>query len=214
MSAGRALLDRVFPQLRAVSVDALTTSFRIFFIYDDQLAEEQEEECRCAGTELLADYPDAIEVFEEIFLHLPAPATIVVPGILAYLRRESPSQDEAIARGGLIQEVLLGSPVTRPYILYATNRALLGEVTPNLREVLVGWTEPTVRLSFYYDGPITDQHTATATRAAARVQSWLAEAHVNASVERIDYPNKIPSLPQDGDTRVTIYARYEPPATQ
>ena len=57
LSAGRALLDSVVQPLRAVSVDASRHRFQVFFIYDEPLTEDQEEECRCVGTELLADYP-------------------------------------------------------------------------------------------------------------------------------------------------------------
>ncbi|MFZ4099428.1 MAG: hypothetical protein ACOYKZ_03760 [Chlamydiia bacterium] len=212
LAAKTALAGVVIEQLRAVSVTATPDMIRLYFVYEGSPDEDALEDWSCAGTELHASYPSSAGGLDVVCERIPAPEPINIPGVLVYLRREDPPQQAAIARGAMIQEVLTGAPPTRPYILYATNRALLGEVTPNLRYVLVDWTEPTIRLLFYYDGPITDQDTATAARAAAFVRSWLATAQVQPVVERLDYPNKIPPLPQDGATRVAVYARYEPPA--
>ncbi|MFZ4098887.1 MAG: hypothetical protein ACOYKZ_00975 [Chlamydiia bacterium] len=210
LSAGRALLDSVVQPLRAVSVDASWHRFQVFFIYDEPLTEDQEEECRCVGTELLADYPESVEVFQEIFVHQPMPEAIVAPGVLAYLRHEEPAQEEAIASGSKIRDVLFKAPLTRPYILFAADRALLGEVTPSLRNVTVEWDGSKVHLDFYYDGSITQQEEAIANRVVGRVGSWLSGAEVSATVERLDPPQRSALRPTSGDTRLTVYARWEP----
>ncbi|MFZ4099426.1 MAG: hypothetical protein ACOYKZ_03750 [Chlamydiia bacterium] len=209
LAAETALAGVVIEQLRAVSVTADPDMIRLYFVYEGNPDEDELEEWSCAGTELHASYPSSAGGLDVVCERIPAPGPINIPGVLVYLRREDPPQQAAIVRGAMIQEVLTNAPPTRPYILYATNRALLGEVTPNLRYVLVDWTEPTIHIAFYYDGPITDQDAATAARVAGRVQSWLTGAQVNAFVERLDYPNKIPLFPQDGKTRVAVYARYE-----
>ena len=210
LNAGRALFDRVSIPIRAVSVDASEQSFRLFFVCDDVLTEDQEEECRCAGSELLAAYPESVKGFQELFIRQPMPQQIVTPGVLVYLRYEDLIQEEAISAGAKISEVLPGAPITRPYILFAANRALLGEVTPNLREVVVDWNGHKVHLDFFYDGPITKQEEAIANRVVGRVGSWLSGAEVSATVERLDPPQRSALRPTSGDTRLTVYARWEP----
>ncbi|NER08482.1 MAG: hypothetical protein F6K17_41085 [Okeania sp. SIO3C4] len=44
----------------------------------------------------------------------------------------------------------------RASVLLSLQGALLGEVTPELRGVTVGWTEDTIEAIFYYDCKITD----------------------------------------------------------
>ena len=212
LHAGRALFGSVFAQLRAVSVDTSDTSFRVYFIHDGALTEDQEEECRCAGSELLADYPDSVEGFEEIFLRSDMPERIVVPGILAYLRHEDPTQSDAIVRGGMIQEVLheVSETPAKAYLRFAANRALLGEVTPSLRRVIVDWSKSPTTLTFYYDGPITDLEKSTGSRVVAKINAWLPEAQVRSVVERLDYPERWPIFPHSGITRGAVYDRWEP----
>ena len=121
-----------------------------------------------------------------------------------------PPQEEAIAKGGMTQEGLLGATVTSGYILFAVNRGLLGEVTPNLRKVVVDLTNTPVNVVFYYEGPLTGGEYDTASRVASRINSWLPDAHFRVTAERLDYPRRIPSQPQSGITRAYAYARWEP----
>ncbi|MFZ4100270.1 MAG: hypothetical protein ACOYKZ_08115 [Chlamydiia bacterium] len=201
----------MFAQLRAVSVDASAESFRVYFISDGLLTEDEEEECRCIGSEILADFPDSVEGFEEVFIHRPMPEEILAPGILVYLRYEDPPQTEAIARGGMIQEVLHGASETeaKACLRFAAIQALLGEVTPSLRRVVVDWGETPATILFYYDGPITDLEKSIGSRVAAKINAWVPEGQARPVVERLDYPQRPPMFPGSSFTRDAIYVRWE-----
>ena len=210
LSAGRALWGSAFAQLRALSVDVSADSFRVYFISDGLLNEDQEEECHCIGTEILADFPDAVEGFEEIFVCSPEPESILAPGTLVYMRRERHPQNEAIARGARIKEVLQGASVNRPNLLFAVNQALLGEVTPSLRRVVADWSRSPTTILFYYDGPVTDLEKSIGGRVAAVIKTWLPELQVQPVVERLDYPERPPTSPDRGAARGLVYMRWEP----
>ena len=44
----------------------------------------------------------------------------------------------------------------RQRIVLSVQRALLGEVTPNLRGVAADWNDTEIRVVCYFDGPISD----------------------------------------------------------
>ena len=74
LSAQRALLGHVTPELRAVSVDVDPQSRRISarFVFDGEVNETVRDAASCAGTEILSDYPEGWDIDEQ-FIICPAP---------------------------------------------------------------------------------------------------------------------------------------------
>jgi len=89
LSAQRALLTHVTPRLRAVSVDIDPESCRIWarFIFDDEPSETVRDTAACAGTEIIADYPESWDITEE-FVACPAPTKMEHLRLLVYHRCE------------------------------------------------------------------------------------------------------------------------------
>ena len=82
--------------------------------------------------------------------------------------------------------------VYRQRIVLSVQRALLGEITPNLRGVAADWNNTEIRVVCYYHGPILDEdregmscvHTEVAT-------DFIDIAPVHFALERLDVPTKL-----------------------
>lgn len=68
LSAQRALLGHVTPQLRAVSVelDRECRRLTVRFVFDGEPSESVRDAASCAGTEMIADRPDGWTIDEQI----------------------------------------------------------------------------------------------------------------------------------------------------
>ena len=89
LSAQRALLGRVMPSLRAVSLDVISLQRRILirFVFDAQPHDSVRDAVGCSATEIIADYPDGWVISEEIVV-CPAPMKIDDLRLVAYRRCE------------------------------------------------------------------------------------------------------------------------------
>jgi hypothetical protein len=88
LSAQRALWGNVPSTLRSASLEVVdsTICFRCFF--DKGASEEDYELLRCAGTEVIADYPSGYTI-EEQFILLPWPNEMSHLKHLVFLRHEA-----------------------------------------------------------------------------------------------------------------------------
>lgn len=89
LSAQRALLGAVHPQLRQVSIDADETKklVSLRFEYDGKPQEEAQKSCSCAATEVIADFSAPWNFFEE-HVSAPIPFKLVPLRYVVYLRAE------------------------------------------------------------------------------------------------------------------------------
>lgn len=89
LSAQTALLTHVTPHLRAVSVDIAPSQklVKIRFIFDGQPSESDRDTAYCAGTEIIAQYPEGWMIDEE-FVDCPAPRPMEHLRLLVYHRCE------------------------------------------------------------------------------------------------------------------------------
>jgi len=89
LSAQRALLDRVTPRLRAVSLDYHLGEHRVWvrFIFDGEPGGVVRDAAGCAGSEILSDLPDGWDISEE-FIVCPAPDRMQHRRLLVYHRCE------------------------------------------------------------------------------------------------------------------------------
>ena len=93
-------------------------------------------------------------------------------------------------------------------LLLSLQRALLCEVTPNLRMVGLEWDDQgkKVFITFYYDGEITDAELDSASCVAGEVYGDFGEdTQVIEKCVRLDYPARLPFHTQ------SVYHRKEKP---
>ncbi len=89
-------------------------------------------------------------------------------------------------------------------VLVAFQKALLGEVSRDLRAVVAVWSDTTIDFDCYFDGPIAASDVDSMARVRADVASRFPAAHRTAHhLHRIDYPFHIPK------DRIAIYSRWE-----
>ncbi len=81
------------------------------------------------------------------------------------------------------------------YALLATQRALLGEVTPNLRAVIIE-LEPknkSGKIFFYYQGEISEEVFDVASCVITEITAAFPVGYqFEEHIERLDTPSKIP----------------------
>jgi len=89
LSAQRALLGAVHPQLRQVSIDADETKklVSLRFEYDGKPKEEVQESCSCAATEVIANFSAPWDIFEE-HISVSIPFELAPLRYVVYLRAE------------------------------------------------------------------------------------------------------------------------------
>ena len=93
LSVQRALLGAVAPDLRAVSCGWAGTEITLRFVFDGEIAEANTEAAQIVGAEVIADFPAAWTIREDI-VRLDYPADLR-PGALAhwaYLRKEEAAE--------------------------------------------------------------------------------------------------------------------------
>lgn len=84
LCAQRALLTHVTPRL---DFDAKLHRIWVRFIFDGQPSESVREAASCAGTEIVADYPEGWDIIEE-FVVCPTPDKMEHRRLLVYERCE------------------------------------------------------------------------------------------------------------------------------
>jgi hypothetical protein len=95
--------------------------------------------------------------------------------------------------------------VTRLDVLFSVQRALLGEVRPNLRAVTANYDDCHVLVTLYFDGPISDGDRETTSEIETEVIAYFPSTiEVRANWIRADAPGRI------DDAGLWIFARKEP----
>jgi hypothetical protein len=87
VSLNRALWGEVSPALRAAKIKCDEKSIHLFFYYDGEISEEDNESAECVATEVIADYPKHKLEVDILRWDFPKP----IPqneGDLVYRRRE------------------------------------------------------------------------------------------------------------------------------
>ena len=83
------------------------------------------------------------------------------------------------------------------YTLLAMQRALLGEVTAELRAVFIylDTNENILHARFYYDGEVSEKRIDLWDCAITEASAALGpDCFVKSRIERVDYPQKIPAM--------------------
>jgi hypothetical protein len=89
LAVQRALLGAVPATLRAVTCDREGTEIKLQFLFDGEIGEDDRDSAQVVGTEVIADFPSAWTISEEIRrLDYPADVRPYALAHWAYLRRE------------------------------------------------------------------------------------------------------------------------------
>jgi hypothetical protein len=89
-------------------------------------------------------------------------------------------------------------------ILLSAQRALLGEVSPALRGVTLGWHDQVIRMRAYFDGPISEEDLESMTCVAAQIiADFPSPWNIDEEIVRCDAPERMEFL------QVWAYLRRE-----
>lgn len=81
----------------------------------------------------------------------------------------------------------------RHQVLVEVQQALLGEISAQVRAVIVSYGDTSIHLDFYYDGAITEEDRESASCVETELIAVFPESHiVTSSTHRRDYPEPIP----------------------
>ncbi len=189
LSVQRALLGKVVPQLREVSIEINKEKKMIglFFVYDCEVSTELHDLATAAMAEVAADFPD-YSVNKSIE-YVPYPKRVLFKGYrVVYYRNEGRLDNKLVCyentKDPLLGKALLGMLV-----------ALCNAVVPSLRAVVVD-IDPIRKkrfYSFYYDCDVDDELFNLASVAAREASSSFAfYEEEELIIKRLDYPNLIP----------------------
>lgn len=97
--------------------------------------------------------------------------------------------------------------IDRVSAILSLNRALLGEVFPQLRAAKIQWDEEKVNLFFYYDGEISEDDRESLECVATEVISDFPDHGLEVEIVRCDYPARV--LQSDAANIALVYRRKE-----
>jgi len=108
---------------------------------------------------------------------------------LGELRRTNVSDD---GQDPTVRRNTFTNAMRRADVLLSVQRALLGKITPSMRAVTAAYDDTSVKLTFYFDGPISDADEESASCAETEVMADMADpSSVSTTCKRIDRPAKI-----------------------
>ncbi len=85
------------------------------------------------------------------------------------------------------------NPDLRVRVLLSLQRALLGEVTPNLRGVTCSWDQSLIRISALFDGKVSEENRESMECVATEVMSDFPDFQVILECQRLDVPEPLSS---------------------
>ena len=194
LSVQRGLLDHIAPLLRAVTVDfdKKQSLMTLHFFYDGEVTDRLFDLASCTCVEIDPGvFPYMIN--DDFTTRLDYPAKIPIQGRLVYLRKEPTPTIYKQKSAVLFAD---SSNTLVAVLLLAMQDALLGKVTPELREVTVNTDEATKQLDFYffYDGAISKENFNLANSSIQEASIWFPGYSVNKNILRLDFPEKISPL--------------------
>jgi hypothetical protein len=216
MSANRALLGEVRPNMRKVSIEYQKEMKKlILYVYYDQPLTQDELDEDVVGvimTEIICNFPFDLE-FEEKIVILPYPETIPQQGLTVYYRHEPLSDRDMNELRQQDGKIMKGIPdinhITNADLILSTNRALHGKVQPNMRRIIVEYQKEKRKLILhvYFDKPLSQRELDQdiISSILAEMSTFLPkELKLQKDLVILPYPKKPP------ENGIYIYARYEP----
>jgi len=97
--------------------------------------------------------------------------------------------------------------VDRTNAILSLNRALWGEVFPELRAAKIQWDNEKVSLFFYCDGEISESDRDSLECVGTEVFADFPDHEVEVNIFRCDYPERIPQ--NEAPNMAFVYFRKE-----
>jgi hypothetical protein len=200
----RALLWAIVPSTRAVTVkiNEPNKTLDFCFFYDEEVTDELFDLASAAPAEITIPLG---YLLNEKIEYLDTSNPIPIHGELAYLRYEP--RFTPIIKKMNWKHLAQDSVTAKAALLLDMQEALLGKVTPSLREVNVypDMDKKKLQLAFYFDGEISKFDFDLAISIVKEGNWSFPGFDICHEIIRLDYPNKIP---WDGKMRAA-YARCE-----
>lgn len=77
------------------------------------------------------------------------------------------------------------------YLRLSLQRALLGNVTPNIRAVIAELSGKNISLLFYFEGEVDDDDELASVIETEIIADFDDDFTVDTTVQRLDYPQRI-----------------------
>jgi hypothetical protein len=186
------MLCSVRPNMREISVEFIRENKRIHvFVYFDRPPDAEDiDQVSYIETEMMSRFPEEFD-FTHCSVHLPYPKKILHRGICVYRRYEPNPEPESVNQATL---------------LVAANKAMLGRIHQNMREIDVEYNELTnkIRLLAYFDTVASDNQINDVDAIIAEMKGHFSP-HVswNKEIIILPFPARIPR-------KSAVYYRYEP----
>jgi hypothetical protein len=99
-----------------------------------------------------------------------------------------------------------------PTLRLSAQRALQGQVTPNIRKAYVRYRTGTIELLVIFDGDVSEDDRQRMEEVTSEILSDFPDIDlILASCDRIDAPERVRPEPMPGDlVFACVYARFEP----
>jgi len=196
-----ALLGEVTPSLRAATIQWSNEEVSLFFYYDGEVSEEDNESAECVATEVISDFSEC--ALEIDILRWDFPKSIPQKGERVYHRREHSSKSLFIPQTNDFADQPL-----RIRIILSTIFALINEVSRALNCVIVGSDENTILLCFYYDGVVSEEDNISIKNVCSKVSTDFPTHAIKVDLLLRNYPKKFPQV-MEGKAPKCVYLRRE-----
>ncbi|MBQ9601592.1 MAG: hypothetical protein IJR46_06225 [Neisseriaceae bacterium] len=94
---------------------------------------------------------------------------------------------------------------TRISLLLSSQRALLGEITPNIRQIFLGLVDKTIQFIVIFDGEISEDDEDNMSCVGTEIVSDFCDLFINEQFLSIPYPERY-IVPEN---HFCVYARKE-----
>jgi hypothetical protein len=192
MIATSAMRCSILPNMRCLYIEHIREKnlINLFAYFDTPLVDSQKEEIGCMVTEMSVLCGN-IEIQEETIL-LPYPEKAPDRGICVYQRYEPNPNPEKVEQST---------------IFIAANRAMLGRIHQNLREIDVVYDEPANKmtvLSYFDTNPSTNQIIDITDIISEMKRHFSEDIFWEEKTIFLPFPNPIPRK------SICVYYRHEP----
>jgi len=191
-----ALNDAVTPTLRQVWIDWDDREIVLYFIFDGKITDDMEDDAECVATEVIAYVPE-FKLVDTKYIQIDYPKEIRPFGkICAYARYEpfvhasfDTHTDFSEIKASEIEEIYK----RRMSVLLSCQQALLGSITPTMRNILVDWDEKTIWFHVIFDGPITEEMRNIVQQVEKKITFDFPppDFSIHTKCSRIDFPERI-----------------------
>ena len=196
----------IFPKLRLVSMTWDNYSSDMYFYIDGEIAEDDDESISLIGTYFGLDFPGGcFEKCTQNIIRIDYPDPVSFEGECVYARKENPPIGK-IKRGVLTEKWM----ERREKVLIALQRALIGNIFPQIRDVVTQWTDDTACIYFRVHGILSkdDQVSIEQIRQYFSMQFPKEEmVRCDVQVIRMDFPT-VPTV----NLGTLVYSRKEYPS--